>query len=560
MHQFAKHIRPLAPQTEAKLKSLSNLDLSTYNETDVREAFLAPLIEALGYSRGTDYTVFTEQQYALNPLFVSAGSKRIKLDYQFATYRTGFWLLEAKKGLAADSTQPPAITSEMIGQAHFYAHHHEIDCPLFGVSNGWFTNIYDRDAEDPLQAVLSIPQSDLVARFKELYELIGFDQLTFGVKRRLMKRIEQVLSAEVDLSRGDEFIRAVESAVATARPQVLENFRKAASHVEAERQAEFDRYIDGARTWETIDTLLQAGLSIGDMSKVSTRLADRVAEYPGSNQFLFFHKLLLVEPRAVTTDYYFNALTLLGNLTSRADLQQVSLNGGLDLTDITKIYADFVELLVFHLEARPELQLIWALEALTRRLCKRLLISTTVARNAINAQVDLQRYFNSEEQNAFLGPSPARTLLQSVEMSTLASIGRFFARYYNDRSRSFRLPEAMAEYKELERTTTALEAATDDAYIAMKKSLGSDWSELTFIDSQNRSFDRLGHAVCEIVGARPALFPALSDRTWDRIRMLASLNNPFAVRCLEAAGRVVPAIDPLSADKLKVIFDPAVNA
>jgi hypothetical protein len=71
MHQFAKHIRALEPQTRARLESLSSLDLSSFNETDVREAFLAPLIEALGYGRGTDYTVFTEQQYDLNPLFAS---------------------------------------------------------------------------------------------------------------------------------------------------------------------------------------------------------------------------------------------------------------------------------------------------------------------------------------------------------------------------------------------------------------------------------------------------------------------------------------------------------
>jgi hypothetical protein len=471
----------------------------------------------------------------------------------------GFWLLEAKNGLTSDRTQPPTITNDMIGQAHFYAHHHEIDCPLFGVSNGWFTNIYDRDAEDPLQAVLSIPQSDLVIRFRELYELIGFDQLTFGVKRRLMKRIEQVLSAEVDLSRGDEFIRAVESAVATARPKVLENFRKAARQADAEREADFERYIQSSTTWDTIDTLLQAGLSTGDMAKVSALLADRVAQYPGSNQFLFFHKLLLVEPRTVSTDYYFNALTLLGNLASREDLQRVSLNGGPEETEISKIYGDFVELLVFHFAARPELRLIWALEALTRRLCKRLLISRTVARDAIQAQVELQRYFNSEEQNSFLGPSPARILLQSVETTTSASIGRFFRKYYDVGSRSFRLPEAIAEYKELERTTTALEEATDDAYTVMKKSLGPDWSELTSIDSQNRSFDRLGHAVCEIIGGRPALFSALSERTWDRIHFLASLSNLFAIRCLETAGRQAPAPDPLADEKLKAIFDPTVN-
>ena len=199
----------------------------------------------------------------------------------------------------------------------------------------------------------------------------------------------------------------------------------------------------------------------------------------------------------------------------------------------------------------------WALEALTRRLCKRLLISQTVTRNTIKAQVELQRYFNSEEQNAFLGPSPARTLLESVETTTLASNGRFFAQYYDGQTRSLRMPEALAEYKELERTTAALEAATDDAYAAMKASLGSEWSELTFIDSQNRSFDRLGHGVCEIVGARPALFPALSERTWDRIHTLASWSNPFAARCLEAAGRDLPATDPSMADKLAAIFDPA---
>ncbi|MGB8897924.1 MAG: hypothetical protein WCC90_01115, partial [Methylocella sp.] len=95
-------MRPISPATEGILKRLAALELGGWNETDVREAFLAPLIDTLGYVRGSDYTVLTEEQYKLNPFFLSVGSKRIKLDYRFTTYRTGFWLLEAKEGTALD--------------------------------------------------------------------------------------------------------------------------------------------------------------------------------------------------------------------------------------------------------------------------------------------------------------------------------------------------------------------------------------------------------------------------------------------------------------------------
>ena len=547
----------MSPETEGTLKRLAALNLSDLNETDVREAFLAPLIDTLGYVRGSDYTVLTEQQYKLNPLFLSVGSKRIKLDYRFTTYRSGFWLLEAKEGTTPGPGAPPPITSDMIGQAHFYAHHPEVDCPLFGVSNGWFTNLYDRDSQNPLDPILSIPQQDLVARYAELYELIGFDQITFGLKRRLLKRIEQVLSADVDLSRSEDFVRAVAEAAASARPKVLENFRKAAAGVQAENRRAFLEYIDSARTWDAIDTLLQAGLSVGDSATASNRLAERVAQFPGSNQFLFFHKLLVKEPRPVTTDYYFNSLHLLGYLAIRPELANVSYTGGPAQTPIREIYAEYVDDLLFHLAGRRELRLIWALEALSRRLCKRLLVSADVTREAIRDHVELERFVNSEERNAFLGPSPARTLLQIVEQTTLAAIGRFFVNHYNESSRAFNFVTALDEYRALEQVVIALEVATEDAYINLKGSLGTKWSEITFIDNQNRSFDRLGHGVCEVIGFFPMLLPAVSERSWTRIEFLATLGNSFAQTLLQQTGRPVPAPHKNAASELKKIFDPA---
>ena len=553
MLSCTKHMRPMSAETEGILKRLAALDFGVLNETDVREAFLAPLIGTLGYVRGSDYTVLTEQQFRLNPLFLSVGSKRIKLDYRFTTYRAGFWLLEAKEGTAPGPSEPPPITSEMIGQAHFYAHHPEVDCPVFGVSNGWFTNLYDRDSQNPLDPILSIAQQDLITHYSELYELIGFDQITFGLKRRLLKRIEQVLSADVDLYRSEEFVREVAKAAASARPKVLENSRKA----RAENRRALLEFIDDVRTWDAIDTLLQTSLTVGDSATVSNRLAERVAQHPGSNQFLFFHKLMIKEPRPVTTHYYFNSLHLLGYLASRPELANVSYTGGPALTPISEIYAEYVEVLVFHLAARPELRLIWALEALSMRLCKRLLVSADLTRTAIRGHVELERFLNSEERNAFLCPSPAGTLLQMVEQTTLAAIGRFFVEHYSESRRAFDFVAALDEYRALERVVVSHEAATDDAYLKLKNSLGPMWSELTFIDGQNRSFDRLGHCVCEAIGFFPSLLPALSERSWTRIEFLASLGNSFARTLLQQTGRPVPAPHANAASELKRIFDPA---
>jgi hypothetical protein len=562
MQPFTKHMRPMSPETKGKLKRLAEIDLSGLNETDVREAFLAPLIDTLGYVRGSDYTVLTEEQYRLNPFFLSVGSSRIKLDYRFTTYRTGLWLLEAKKGTAADPKTPPPVTHDMIGQAHFYAHHREVDCPLFGVSNGWFTNLYDRDSENPLDPILSIPQRDLVARYPELYALIGFDQVTFGLKRRLLKRIEQVLSADVDLFRGEEFVRAVARAAASVRPRVWENFRKATAGVNAENERVFvdyfDYFLDNVCPWDAIDTILQAGLLPGDLEKASNRLAQRIVQHGGGGQMLFLDRLLVKNPRPVTTDYYFNSLHLLGNLATRPELATVSYAGS--PTPIANVYAEYVELLIFHLIARPELRLMWALEATSRRLCKRLLIGGDETRNAILSNVELQRFFNSEERNAFLGgPSPARTLLQVVEEATPAGVGRFFAKYYDQSRHTFEFPAALADYRALERVVVSFETATDDAYAKLKNLLGHRWGELTSIDSQNRSFDRLGHGICDVLSFYPALLTALSERTWARIEFLASIGNTFAATCLQRTNRPEPPPHPDAVAELKKIFDPALH-
>ncbi len=126
----------------------------------------------------------------------------------------------------------------------------------------------------------------------------------------------------------------------------------------------------------------------------------------------------------------------------------------------------------------------------------------------------------------------------------LAAVGRFFATHYEKSRHTFRLAAALAEYQALERIVVSLETATEDAYASLKNSLGHEWSELTFIDSQNRSFDRLGHGICEVISFYPALLPALSERTWGRIEFLAALGNSFATTCLRRTVRPEPPPHP----------------
>lgn len=63
-----------------------------------------------------------------------------------------------------------------------------------------------------------------------------------AIGRRLLKRAEQVLGADLDLSRADEFVRLVQGAAARARPKVLENFRRNAREQEAARSNAFQDY------------------------------------------------------------------------------------------------------------------------------------------------------------------------------------------------------------------------------------------------------------------------------------------------------------------------------
>jgi len=162
-----KHRPDLTEYEIEVLDRLSSYDFSQWNETEVRENFVVPLLELLGYRKDGDYDVSAEQTYNLNPLFLQIGRKRIELDYLCSVRLNNFWIIEVKPGYDIKGNRS-TIKEEDIAQAHFYSLHPEVNAPYFLVTNGWVINLYNRDElSENLDPILSINHNSLKEDFLE---------------------------------------------------------------------------------------------------------------------------------------------------------------------------------------------------------------------------------------------------------------------------------------------------------------------------------------------------------------------------------------------------------
>lgn len=257
---------PLSSSELAHLTELAKLDFSTFNETDVRETYIRPLLNLLGYQKDRDYSVSTEESFKLGEPFIRIGRDRIELDYLNAVRKQNFWLIEAKNG---NPDGKAAIPDGDVCQAYFYALHQSTNCQYFVVCNGWLFNLYDRDNLDAsLTPQLSVKRSELRDRLLEIDAIIGATQVQSHVKSRLLDEIGRALSAEVSLERLDEFVEAVKGASNRARPKVLDNFRVNYRREATDREKSFTEILQSMRADQVVDTFFLSSISIEEVGKV----------------------------------------------------------------------------------------------------------------------------------------------------------------------------------------------------------------------------------------------------------------------------------------------------
>jgi hypothetical protein len=88
--QLYKRLEPLAPETLEDLRRVERLDVSSFTEAEVRAYVIDPIVRALGYSKGTDFSVDLERK-------IEFLGKNKFIDYKFNLWQEDFWLIEAKR-------------------------------------------------------------------------------------------------------------------------------------------------------------------------------------------------------------------------------------------------------------------------------------------------------------------------------------------------------------------------------------------------------------------------------------------------------------------------------
>ena len=236
----------------AELNRLSRMKLSGWNETDVREGFITPLLTLLGYQKGTDYDINREGSHLLpkRPFFF-IGRDKIQLDYALLVRNRNFWIIEAK---APDQED---LTEQAIFQAHFYSIHPEVNARYFMVTNGLTTALYDaRALGNDYEPVLMIRQAALPTKFVELNNRLGASRIRQMFRNQILVDTRHVLSTEVREEALKEFRNQVEQVIQELIPTVRENSWKVYDQKRADAFEQLRQRIESG----TLDQLVRIGL------------------------------------------------------------------------------------------------------------------------------------------------------------------------------------------------------------------------------------------------------------------------------------------------------------
>lgn len=515
-----KYRPALTVNEKEELNELSKKNFSNWNETEVRESFVIPLLKLLGYKKDHDYDVSSERSIQLNPLFQQIGSSSSRLDYICSVRKSKFWIIEAKRGYASKGKKSN-IGRKEVAQAYFYSLLPEINCPYFVVTNGWNINLYKRDEiDEELIPKLIIPHTSLPDAFLELDSYIGSSQIIPHLKQNILDDIKNVLSAEVYLDRLDEFNEKVKETIDGIRPNVMNNFRINAGIQEKRGNEDFKILINKVPLNLLPLTVFNYVSTLGQMETLSNIVLEKFNKSTPIERKMFLYNALLEEPRPVTIDYYFSLLKFLIKLYK----SDPNCKGTVTGNTFEDILFEWIELLLFGFGERPILRYLWAFEGLMHRLTIRSLISPET-RKSIDSVIKTDIYVLPEENIAWNSPNHASELIRIIEANTLLMSSNIIRKFYN--GLEFKEVSCYQAFRKLKEEIEEVEKITEEEYWKLKKELGYTWGTLRSYEFTNHFKDLLFSGVCQILKSEPDILKILSPSLMKRIEIISSIRVDY---------------------------------
>ena len=232
-----------------QLEKLINLNLGS-TEQDVREDFIKPILEILGYQGGTENNI--ERDFPLKVPYRKLGTKKINIsifpDYILSTSNIRKWVLDAKK------SSESVLDEGHISQVYSYAIHKEINVPLCGLCNGNELAIY-RTYDQNYEPIFYIRRSEIVERWEELYEICSVEAFQTRIKFEAAKNINKPIDTSVSSTQLKS-----ENLIDKEPLRKIIIPRKQASQVHARTHPYFTR-----RAWNVVQEYIRYYSNAGDV-------------------------------------------------------------------------------------------------------------------------------------------------------------------------------------------------------------------------------------------------------------------------------------------------------
>lgn len=465
-----KALPPRDVNADAVLARIARLNLTTFNETEVRAEIIDPLIKLLGYD--VESWASLKRERAVRVLGASKA-----LDYSMLLFQEDFWVIEAKR-----PSKDESFERDDVYQALRYAAHPEINAALMMLCDGNKLEVYDREVslDDPL---LRLSRGEWAARFDELRALLSPWRAYFFERRRIMRLTDKMFDQETHLDRLEEFRSKLDQKLIGKRTRILDNWRE-----RVDVEGDFEAHRDRLARADPVE-LIETDFFVQHNGASTSAMIANVATPGDGRGSLLSIRIFPEAPRATSVAFWGHALQYLLE-SQEAGANRLLLPGWLGGGSVTAAIERLVPLLLTCFAEDHDRKVVLLHSVAARRFLKLMPLVDRTGRRTGEVLHALNRYFAPELSFAQSVSSPSRHLFGVVEGQNMAASAQFVRQHTGPDRHNFRGAVAEQALRDMWRAERDLLDQLPN-YGALLRECKLD--DLHWTESYLAWFDFLGH-------------------------------------------------------------------